>query len=91
MIHLYMSRYPLNRRWADHRRIDILDERDRAYWTKFLGVDEEDLMVAVDKVGSEAEQVRQYLNRKKTRDWIVDGGRDERRRHFPVTRSFPSP
>ena len=85
-----MSRYPFNRRWADHRRIDILDERDRAYWTKFLGVDEEDLMVAVDKVGTEAETVRQYLNSQKTRHWVVDGGRDERRRHAPVTRSFPA-
>lgn len=86
-----MSRYPFNRRWADSRRIDILDERDRIYWCKFLGVDDGDLMVAVDKVGTEAEKVREYLNRRRTRDWIVDVGRDERRRHFPVTRSFPAP
>jgi hypothetical protein len=84
-----MSRLAFNRRWADARRIDILDERDRLYWAKFLGVEEEDLMVAVDKVGTQAEKVRQYLNRQRTRDWIVDGGREERRRHAPVTRSFP--
>ena len=86
-----MSRYPYNRRWADSRRIDILEERDRAYWSKFFGVDEDDLMVAVDKVGTEAEKVRQYLNRKRTHDWVVDAGRDERRRHAPVMRSFPAP
>ena len=86
-----MSRDPLNRRWGDTRRIDILDEHDRTYWMKFLGVEDDDLMVAVDKVGTEAEKVRQYLNRKRTRDWIVDGGRVERRRHAPVTRFFPPP
>ena len=86
-----MGRYPFNRRWADSRRIDMLDELDRTYWAKFFGVEESDLMVAVDKVGSAAEQVREYLNRKQTPDWIVDVGRDERRRDFPVTRSFPAP
>ena len=85
-----MGRYPFNRRWADSRRIDMLDARDRAYWSKFFGVEDGDLMAAVDKVGSEAEQGREYLARKQTRDWIVDGGRDERRRNFPVTRSFPA-
>ena len=86
-----MSRYPYNRRWADSRRIAILEERDRIYWSKFFGVEEDDLLVAVDKVGSEAEKVRQYLNRRRTRDWVVDVGREERRRHAPVTRSFPAP
>ena len=86
-----MGRYPFNRRWADSRRIDMLDERDRAYWAKFFGVEQGDLMVAVDKVGSDAEKVREYLARRQTRDWIVDGGREERRRYFPVTRFFPAP
>ena len=85
-----MSRYPFNRRWADSRKIDILEERDRTYWAKFFGVEDDALMVAVDKVGTDAEKVRQYLNRKQTRDWVVDVGRDERRRHSPVTRSFPA-
>ena len=78
------------RRWSDERRIDMLDGRDRAYWAKFFGVELVDLMQAVDKVGSSAERVRQYLNRKRTRDWVVDVGRDERRRHSPITRSFPA-
>ena len=79
----------LHRRWSDDRRINPLDESDCTYWCKFFGVEEDDLFRAVDKVGTSAERVRQYLHRKSTSDWIVDGGRPERRRHAPSLRKFP--
>ena len=82
-------RYPQRRRWSDERRIDIRDGRDVAYWVKFFGVEEQDLLVAIDKVGSSAEKVRQHLQSGRTHDWIVDGGRQERRRNAPHRRHFP--
>lgn len=30
---------PFKRRWSDGRRIDLLEERERVYWSKFFGVD----------------------------------------------------
>ena len=83
-----MSTRPPHRRWSDERRISPLEERERIYWSKFFGVEEEDLMVAVDKVGTSVESVRQYLNSRKTRHWIVDGGRNERRSSAPHRRHF---
>lgn len=79
---------PFRRRWSDDRRINLLDAADRVYWSKFFGVDEEDLFVAVDQVGTLAEDVRQYLNRQLTHHWVVDGGREERRRNSPSRRFF---
>lgn len=81
---------PFKRRWSDQRRINALEELERIYWSKFFGVDEQDLLVAVDRVGTSAEQVRQFLNRQRTRHWVVDGGRDERRRDAPRQRFFQS-
>lgn len=72
-----MARSP-RRRWTDGRRIDLLDARER--WSKFFGVGEGALMEAVDKVGTTAETVRQYLMREHTGDWIVAGREPERRR-----------
>ena len=83
------TRYPQRRRWADERRIDPLDARELTYWSKFFGVDTIDLLDAVDKVGSSAEKVRQHLQSSRTRDWFVDGGRQERRRNAPSRRHFP--
>ena len=79
---------PFRRRWSDGRRINLLDAADRVYWSKFFGVEEEDLFVAVDQVGTLAEDVRQYLNRQLTHHWVVDGGREERRRKSPSRRFF---
>ena len=72
------SRY-YHRRWADRRRIDMTDERDRMFWSKFFGIEDEELMEAVDKVGTAAEDVRQYVQRQLTGDWTIHAGRDERR------------
>ena len=79
---------PFKRRWSDARKINILEERERVYWSKFFGVEESDLFVAVDRVGTSAEQVRQFLNRQRTHHWVVDVGRDERRRDAPARRRF---
>ncbi|HYC38200.1 MAG TPA: DUF3606 domain-containing protein [Usitatibacter sp.] len=76
------------RRWSDERRINALDAGDRTYWCKFFGVEDQDLLAAVDKVGTSAEKVRQYLQRSLTNDWIVDGGRPERRHGAPSRRHF---
>jgi len=51
-------------RWADTRRIDVREPGELDFWTKLFGVDLMALMVAVDKVGTEASRVRQYLERR---------------------------
>ena len=67
------------RRWADSRQIAALDPKEIHYWSKFLGVEEKDILVAVDKVGPSVERVRQYVYGRGPR-WKVSAGRDERRR-----------
>lgn len=79
---------PFRRRWSDGRRINLLEARERVYWSKFFGVKEEDLFQAVDQVGTSAEDVRQFLNRQLTHHWVVDGGREERRSGAPSRRFF---
>jgi hypothetical protein len=68
------------RRWADRRQIAALDPKEVHYWSKFLGVEENDILVAVDKVGTSVERVRQYLYTRGPVRWKVSRGRDERRR-----------
>ena len=68
------------RRWADSRRISALDPKEIHYWSKFLGVEEKDILVAVDKVGPSVERVRQYVYSRGPVRWEVSAGRDERRR-----------
>ena len=69
------------RRWADSRHIAALDPKEIHYWSKFLGVEEKDILVAVDKVGPSVERVRQYVyGRGGAVRWKVSAGRDERRR-----------
>ncbi len=68
------------RRWADRRKISALDPREVHYWSKFLGVEEQDILVAVDKVGPGVESVRQYLDTSGPVRWNISAGRDERRR-----------
>ena len=68
------------RRWADSRRIAALDPREIHYWSKFLGVEEHDILVALDKVGPSVEKIRQYLISSGPIRWEVSAGRDERRR-----------
>jgi hypothetical protein len=67
------------RRWADRRRIAALDPKEIHYWSKFLGVEEKDILEAVDKVGPSVERVRQYVNASGPVRWQVSAGRDERR------------
>ena len=71
------AEYP-KRRWSDRRRINLLDPYERHYWCKFFGIDESNLMQAVDSVGSYAEDVRRHLATGHQRDWVF-GGREERR------------
>ena len=74
-----MTRENPRRRWSDSRKINLLDPYERHYWTKFFGIDEGDLMQAVDSVGMYAEDVRRYLASGRQRDWVF-GGREDRRR-----------
>ena len=48
-------------RWFDTRRIDVRQPGEIEFWTKFFGVDGITLLFAVDKVGTEAVRVRQFL------------------------------
>ena len=65
------------RRWSDRRRINLMDPYERHYWSKFFGVDERQLLEAVDLAGTGAEDVRRFLAGHQL-DWIV-GGREDRR------------
>ena len=69
--------YP-RRRWSDRRKIDLLDPYERHYWTKFFGVDEDELLEAIDTVGTRTEDVRHFLADVHQRDWVF-GGRENRR------------
>ena len=66
------------RRWSDRRKLNLLDPYERHYWTKFFGVDEADLLDAVDSVGLYAEDVRRHLANGRQSDWVF-GGREDRR------------
>ncbi len=47
--------------WFDSRRIDVCEPGEIGFWAKYFGVDEVSVLFAVDKVGTEAIRVRQYL------------------------------
>lgn len=74
-----MRSHYFHRRWSDRRRINVLDEDERAFWAKFFGVEAGELMEAVDKVGTAAEDVRRYVQEQLTPHWKRYAGRDERR------------
>ncbi len=48
-------------RWFDTRRIDVREPGEIDFWVKFFGVDVATVYHAIDKVGTQAAQVRQYL------------------------------
>ena len=48
---------------ADRSRINMNQPHEVAYWTKALGVSEEQLKQAVKSVGSGAEEVRRHLGK----------------------------
>jgi uncharacterized protein DUF3606 len=76
-----MSARP-KRRWADSRRINVMEAADIEFWTKFLGVDSIELLTAIDKVGTSVDSVKTYLDVEGTMLWIANGGRVERRRIY---------
>jgi hypothetical protein len=43
------------------RRINAAEPYEVTYWSKILGVSEDDLMLAVSEVGEDIERVRQVL------------------------------
>lgn len=47
--------------WRDTRRIDVREPGEIEYWSKSFGVDGFALLVAIDKVGTEAARVGEYL------------------------------
>jgi hypothetical protein len=47
--------------WFDKRRIDVCEPGEIDFWAKFFGVDSIEILVAVDKVGTEARRVRKFL------------------------------
>ncbi len=47
----------------DFRRVNIHEEHELNYWTKELGVSKEELIKAVDAVGTSAEEVKKYLKK----------------------------
>ena len=48
---------------ADRKRINIHQPHEVAYWTEALGVSEEALRAAVNRVGVMADDVRQHLRK----------------------------
>jgi hypothetical protein len=53
-----------NRGAQDRARINLHEKHEIQYWTKALGVTEEELQQAVKKAGDSAEAVRQHLRTK---------------------------
>jgi hypothetical protein len=47
----------------DSRRVNIHEEHELDYWTKEFGVSKEELIKAVDAVGTSAEEVKKYLKK----------------------------
>lgn len=54
-----------NRGPQDRARIAMGELHEVSYWTRELGVTEEELQKAVDAVGNGADAVREYLKAKK--------------------------
>ncbi|WP_426284968.1 DUF3606 domain-containing protein [Luteibacter sp. E-22] len=54
-----------NRGPADRTRININEEYELRYWTKELGVSEEQLRTSVKRVGPMADDVRADLRRRR--------------------------
>ena len=52
-----------NRGTADRSRINVHEAHELRYWTKALGVSEEQLKLAVAKVGVIATDVRRHLGK----------------------------
>jgi hypothetical protein len=50
-----------NRGQQDRARINLHEKHEIQYWTKTLGVSQEELEQAVKKAGNSAEAVRQHL------------------------------
>ena len=48
-------------RWYDTRRIDVRQPGEIEFWAKFFGVAGGSILYAVDKVGTQAVRVRQFL------------------------------
>ncbi|MCQ6957084.1 DUF3606 domain-containing protein [Mucilaginibacter aquariorum] len=47
----------------DSKRINIHEDHEVSYWTKELNVSKEELIEAVDSVGTSVDSVRQYLKK----------------------------
>ena len=54
------------------RRINVAEPYEVTYWSKVLGVSEDELLVSVSEVGEEIERVRQALAKDRKGS---DGGR----------------
>jgi hypothetical protein len=48
-------------RWLDTRRIDVREPGEIDFWAKAFGVEGLAILLAVDKVGTEALRVREFL------------------------------
>jgi hypothetical protein len=53
-----------NRGQQDRNRINLHEKHEIQYWTKALGVTQEELEQAVKKAGNSADAVRQHLRTK---------------------------
>ena len=49
----------------DRQRISTTQDHERRYWSKELGISEEELLAAVQAVGSQADKVRDYVRGRK--------------------------
>ena len=60
-----MKRLLLRSNSQDRKRINIHERHEITYWTKTLGVSADELRNAVKEVGTSAEKVRDFLEKKK--------------------------
>lgn len=56
-----LRQQPAGEPWFDTRRIDVREPGEIDFWAKFFGVDGMTILFAVDKVGTQAARVREYL------------------------------
>jgi hypothetical protein len=56
-----MADDPIRRHGQDGTRINVDQDREVRYWTRELGVSEEELKEAVRQVGTQVDSVRQHL------------------------------
>lgn len=54
---------PTKRNAPDSKRINLNEDHEVRYWTRVLGISEQELRAAVGAVGDTAQKVREHLKK----------------------------